>query len=233
MSASLGLFRLQQVDRQIDRAQSQLDAIRKTLENDVELRETLSRVEAAKKEQHLARHELQTAEADAQSQQVKIQQAESSLYGGSVHNPKELQDLQKDIASLKRHLATLEERELEAMARVESAEMQLQTAEEELAKLRSRLGNEHKNLLENQDALLKDLGRLGDEREAALAPIESRMLEMYEGLRQQRRGLAVAEISENSCSACGTRLTAALQQNSRSTTQIVHCPTCGRILFAD
>ncbi|MBK9208352.1 MAG: hypothetical protein IPL71_08645 [Anaerolineales bacterium] len=37
MSASLGLYRLQQVDRQIDRARSQLDTIRQTLENDVEL----------------------------------------------------------------------------------------------------------------------------------------------------------------------------------------------------
>ena len=37
MSASLGLFRLQQIDRQIDRARSQLDEIRKTIENDVAL----------------------------------------------------------------------------------------------------------------------------------------------------------------------------------------------------
>jgi len=31
MSATLGLFRLQQVDRQIDRVRSQLDTIQKTL----------------------------------------------------------------------------------------------------------------------------------------------------------------------------------------------------------
>ena len=42
MSASLGLFRLQQVDRKIDRARSQLETIRKTLENDTELRECLT-----------------------------------------------------------------------------------------------------------------------------------------------------------------------------------------------
>src|SRR3972149_1944314 len=135
MSASLGLFRLQQVDRQIDRAQTQLDAIRKTLENDVEMREALSRVEAAKKEQHHLRHELQLSEAEAQSQQIKIQQAESSLYGGSVHNPKELLDLQNDVAALKRHLTVLEERELEAMVQVESVESKLQDSEEELSRL--------------------------------------------------------------------------------------------------
>jgi len=231
MSASLGLFRLQQVDRQIDRAQSQLEVIRKTLENDNELREALSRVESGKQVQHKARHELQLAEMEVQSQQIKIQQAEASLYGGSVHNPKELQDLQKDVAALKRHLTTLEERELEAMVKIEDVENDLKASEIELEKIQSRLGSEHQNLLQNQSTILKDLERLSDEREAVISPIDSRLLEVYEGLRQQRRGLAVAEVSDSSCSACGSRLTAALQQNARST-QIVHCPTCGRILFA-
>lgn len=232
MSASLGLFRLQQVDRQIDRAQAQLNAIRKTLENDVELRSAMTRVEAAEKENHRLRHDLRLIESEAANQQVKIQQAESSLYGGSVHNPKELQDLQKDVASLKRHLSALEERELQAMVDLETAENSLQAVKAELEVLQSRLGNEHKELLNQQGLLLKDLERLADEREAVLAPIQSQQLNIYEGLRQQRRGLAVTEISDDSCSSCGSRLNAALQQNARSATQLVHCPSCGRILFA-
>jgi len=232
MSASLGLFRLQQVDRQIDRAQSQLEAIRKTLENDVEMRQALAQVETARKEQHQAYHALKLAEAEAQNQTTKIQQAESSLYGGSVHNPKELQDLQHDVASLKRHLATLEERELEAMIQVEQVDAAVQSTQAELEKLRSRLDGQQQKLLEDQAALIRDLERLTEEREAALAPIESRLLETYENLRQQRRGLAVAEVSDNSCSACGSRISAAAQQSARSSAQLVHCPTCGRIIFA-
>ena len=52
MSASLGLYRLQQVDRQIDRARAQLDVIHKTLENDSELRDALSKVETAQTDHH-------------------------------------------------------------------------------------------------------------------------------------------------------------------------------------
>jgi len=232
MSASLGLFRLQQVDRQIDRAQVQLDTIRKTLENDIELRSAMTRVENAEKENHRLRHELQSIEAEAASQQIKIQQAESSLYGGSVHNPKELQDLQKDVASLKRHLAALEEQELDAMVAVEKAEKDVQSSHAELEVLQSRLGGEHQKLLDSRATLLKDLERLASEREASLAPIESQLLEKYEGLRRQKRGLAVTEISDDSCASCGSRLNASLQQNARSATQIVHCPSCGRILYA-
>jgi predicted nucleic acid-binding Zn-ribbon protein len=232
MSASLGLFRLQQVDRQIDRVQSQLDTIRKTLENDVALRDALARVEHAQKGHHQARHQFQLAEAEAEGQQIKIQHAESSLYGGSVHNPKELQDLQKDIESLKRHLGTLEDRELNALEQAEEAEKALTASRADLEELRSQLGDQNGKLLDEQDLLLKDLERLAEEREAALTPIESRLVETYELLRRQKRGVAVTEVTDNSCASCGSSLNASTLQNARSSAQIAHCPSCGRILFA-
>src|SRR5688500_11179968 len=103
MSASLGLYRLQQVDRQIDQARAQLEIIQKTLENDAELRDSLAKVEEAQTGHHVARHELKNAEVETLGQKAKIEQAEASLYGGRVQNPKELQDLQKDVASLKKY----------------------------------------------------------------------------------------------------------------------------------
>ncbi len=233
MSASLGLFRLQQVDRQIDRARTQLETIRKTLENDVELKAALSRTETAQASHHRASHEMKIAEAEVDAQKIKIENAESSLYGGNIKNPKELQDLQKDIVSLKKYLVTLEERQLEAMLKVETEENELQSAKTDLEKIQARLGSEHGKLIEEQSAIIKQLERLTEEREAALAPIESSQLQIYEGLRQQKRGVAVAEINDNACTSCGTTLNASVQQNARSQKQLVNCPSCGRILFAN
>lgn len=233
MSASLGLYRLQQVDRQIDRVRSQLDSIRATLENDAELRESLNRVELTKTARHHAHHELKSVEMEAASQKIKIEQAESSLYGGRVQNPKELQDLQKDVASLKKHLSTLEERELEAMIAAESAENNLQSANTQLELIQARLGSEHKKLIEDQSSLVIEIERLVEEREATLAPIESSLLQIYEDLRLQKRGTAIAEITDNSCGACGSTINSALQQNARSQKQLAHCPICGRILFSN
>jgi predicted nucleic acid-binding Zn-ribbon protein len=165
-------------------------------------------------------------------QQVKIEQAESSLYGGAVRNPKELQDLQNEVASLKRHLVTLEEREIESMQRAEAGEAGLKTVQADIEALKARLGSENGRLFEEQTALLKDVDRLNAERKAVVSDLAGQALEAYESLRQSRRGLAVAEINENTCSACGTTLTAALSQNARSATHISHCPACGRILYA-
>ena len=228
MSASLGLYRLQQVDRQIDRVRSQLDTIRQALENDAELREVLKQVESSQTEDHRARHDLKNVEAEAESQKIKIEHAESSLYGGRVQNPKELQDLQKDVASLKKHLVILEERELEAMIKAESTENNLQSAKTKLELVQARLGNEHKKLIADQSALITELEQLAEEREATLAPIDSRLLQNYESLRQQKRGTAVAEISDNTCGSCGSTLNAALQQNARSQNQLAYCSTCGQ-----
>jgi uncharacterized protein len=232
MSSSLGLFRLQQVDSQIDRARSNLDKIRKTLENDVELKKALTLVETSQVEVQIAKSNLKTAEADAEAQKIKIEQTEASLYGGSVHNPKELQDLQRDVASLKKHLTTLEERQLEAMLISEKAEAALTEARSGLDSIQSRLGNEHKTLVDEQSKLLKDLERLNQEREASASPVESGLINIYNDLRRQKRGVAVTEFAENSCSSCGATLTSSLQQNAKSPKQLNYCPSCGRILYA-
>ncbi len=230
MSITLGLFRLQQIDSQIDRTHLKLDNIKKTLENDKELKQVLAISEQTQKENQQALYEMKNAEAEVQSQKIKIEQAESSLYGGSVKNPKELQDLQKDVASLKKYLVTLEERELEAMLKSEATTSEYEKAKAELELLQAKRGDEHKKLIEEQASLMKQLESLAMEREASLAPIETTSLQSYNELRKQKRGVAITEIEDGACASCGTTINAAAQQNARR--QIVYCPSCGRILFA-
>ena len=232
MSASLGLFRLQQVDRQIDRALARLSSIQKTLENDKDLKTAQTRYEAVNDANLRALQAMKNAEAEVNGLKIKIEQVESSLYGGSVKNPKELQDLQKDIVSLKKHLVTLEERELEAMLVSESAGAELEKGKTDLELIQARLGNEHKKLIDEKNELTKQLESLGQEREASLAPIDVSLLASYEDLRKIKRGVAVTEVEDGACASCGTTLNAALQQNARSQ-KLAYCPSCGRILFAN
>ena len=56
------------------------------------------------------------------------------------------QDLQKDVASLKRHLETLESRELESMLTVENAEQELQSTKGLLDQVKSKLSGQHQEL---------------------------------------------------------------------------------------
>ena len=232
MSASFGLFRLQQIDSHINQIETRLAKIQKTLEDNAELQAALEQVKAAEEEQHASERAQHRSEAEAQDQQIKIQQAESSLYGGMVRNPKELQDLQADIASLKKHLAALEELELQDMLRTEAAQAGVKKAQDELKDVQARLGGEHHQLFEEKESLSNELNRFQSERQAAVSTIAVDMLKTYDELRQQRRGVAVAEVLDNACAACGTTLTAAIQQTARYAADLVRCPACGRILYA-
>lgn len=232
MSAALGLLRLQQVDIRIGRNEARLQQIKQSLEDNAELTAAREALKAAETRLRETEHLRRTQEQDAAAQQTKIAQTESSLYGGSVRNPKELQDLQADLASLKRRLSATEEQELQAMADAELAQADVQTAERRISQIQARLEQEHHKLIEEREVLAKEVENLVAERQAAVGPVAAKMLEQYESLRRQRRGLAVAEVAENACSACGTTLTAALQQNARHADQLTYCPSCGRILFA-
>jgi len=232
MSAAMGLYRLQQVDSQIDGIQARQQTIRETLQNDLKLQAATQAFSAADNKHKDASRTLKQTETEVEKQRIKIEQTESSLYGGRVQNPKELQDLQKNVASLKKHLETLEERELEAMVLVETAENELQTAKTELDQTQVNLNDQYRDLSKENETLDKELERLEHERNAILSDLISSAVSTYEQIRKQRRGIAVTTISDSACTACGTTLTLSLQQSARSATQLFTCPTCGRILYA-
>ncbi len=233
MSAALSLYRLQQVDSQIDHIQLRLKAIRQILENDVELRAANEQSATADNQLKEAERLLKQSEQEVEKQRIKLQQTESSLYSGAVHNPKELQDLQKDVVSLKRHLETLEERELEAMILVETAEKDSQNAKAGLAQVTASRGDQFRHLTVEADSLNKELERFSSERGAVIQDLAAQAIREYEQLRKQRRGIAVTIVSDSACAACGTTLTPSQQQSARSTSQLFHCPSCGRILYSN
>jgi predicted nucleic acid-binding Zn-ribbon protein len=233
MSAALGLYRLQLVDSRMDAIRTRLNEIRQILENDDELRLIREQVAETETIYKSAMNKLKLAEVEVNNQKIKIEQSEARLYSGTVKNPKELQDLQNESASLKRYLETLEERQLEAMLEVDTTEEKNQAVQNNLKKVKSRLAEQNVTLTVEQAELSKELERLDSERQAALDPLDAELLTIYDDLRQQRRGLAVAKISEGACAACGTTLTPSQNQSARSAAQIYNCPTCGRILFSN
>jgi len=216
----------------MDQIHARLNKIRETLENDRDLRAAMDSLSSAETIHKDASSSLKQSEADVEKQRIKIEQTEANLYSGSVHNPKELQDLQMDVASLKKHLGTLEERELEAMIQVEDAEKDLGSARDHLQQIQVNLKGQNADLTTESDTLNKELERLTSERNAVTSTLDEQAIKTYDQLRKQKRGVAVAAMSEDACDACGTTLTASQQQNIRSNSQLSYCPTCGRILYA-
>jgi uncharacterized protein len=232
MSQPFKLYRLQQIDTQLDQARNRLVEIDNILKGEVRVQQ--AQAEAAQKEKVLAERQkaLRRAEEDVQAQNIKIEQTEASLYGGKVRNPKELQDLQQESAALKRYLSVLEDRQLDLMLSVEEAEEEYEQAAQTFADVQGLVLGQQAVLVGEKTALEKQVERLEIERDAAKISIEEDDLNLYEKLRKQRMGLAVAKVVEKSCSACGSTLTPAAVQTAHSHNQITRCTFCGRILYA-
>ncbi len=115
MSRPFKLYRLQQIDSQLDALRLRQGEIEVALQDDTRIRQILQKVEDCKTEWAAAKKALHLAEDETQKQRIKIELTESALYGGKVRNPKELQDLQNESASLKRYLSVLEDRQIETM----------------------------------------------------------------------------------------------------------------------
>lgn len=231
MSDTLSLYRLQQIDTQLDHTRAELLSIQNLLEDDAELRRAIESARTAEAENVEAKSDLKQAEADLQALRIKIEQTEASLYGGTVRHPKELRDLQEDAASMKRYMLTLEDRMLAAMERAERSEAVVSNAAATLTKAQDHWDARKCELDQKRQVFEKEYGTHQLERHAVAEALAPKSLVIYEKLRQERRGVAVAEIRENACAACGSRLTAAQIQVARSPAQVAYCPSCGRILY--
>lgn len=226
------LFRLQQIDSQLDTARISLGNIEmQLLDNSLVI--SMQQNASLAEQRHMEETKrLREAENKSYDTRVKIELAEASLYGGKIQNPKELQELQNEIASLQRLMISLEDKQLEAMMAVEDAEEKLMWANEELKEAQGRLIEKNATLNGEKTKLTNLIERLEAERKATLPPIIAPDLGLYEQLRKSRNGVAVVKITSRACTACGTTLTAAMIQSTQSTGQLVRCPTCGRILYS-
>ena len=231
MSIPFKLYRLQQIDSQLDWTRARLKEIANELASDEELRQAQAHADEAQKNLQTAQKALRQAEANVSGQRVKIEQTEAALYGGRVQNPKELQDLQNEVAALKRYLTVLEDRQLEAMLSEEESTSNDKLARMDLDKVMAEHELHCKDLLVEKTRLEKDVVRHEQDRQAAASTVSAADLQFYEQLRQKRRGVAVALVTDRACSACGSTLSAALWQAAHSPNQITRCEACGRILY--
>ena len=233
MSNALTLYRLQQVDSRLDQIQARLQGIQTALQDSAEFKAARERLEESQANLRNVERALKQAEIDALAQRIKLEQAEASLYGGSIKNPKELKDLEKDVDSLKRRLRELEDVQLEVMMEIESAREGIQKMQDGYNIVHGQVISQNAVLQTEQDSLQKEREQAQAKRLATISGIDAPSLSLYESLREKRRVVAVAAVSDNSCEVCGASMPPGHAQSVRISNQLVHCPMCGRILYSN
>jgi predicted nucleic acid-binding Zn-ribbon protein len=233
MSRSSSLLQLQAVDLEMDGYKARLAAIAAALGQDPAVQAAQRGLLAAQSELHQARVAAQNLEHENQALSAKITEIAERTYSGSVTQPKVLQDLQRDLDSLNRRRASLEEQQFEALVASEAAEARHAGLQVELNRLEADLARQHGSLLEERLKLQAGLERLEVSREAALSSILPTDRELYDRLRASKKGRAVARLEEGSCGACGVAPSSSRIQSARQGNDLIQCGNCGRILAAD
>jgi predicted nucleic acid-binding Zn-ribbon protein len=232
MSRASNLYRLQELDRDLDRSQNRVKEIKVTLEDNKDVLRYRRSLDEADEVLKTARTVRSAAEHTVATQREKIEQTEKKLYSGLIRNPKELQDLQQEAESLKRFLATLEDRLLEAMIGLDDAAQQQAMASENLTRVEEAHADLHKDLTQEYAELEAKISRYTAEREAALENVNGEDLALYQDLRERKGGVPIALVQEGNCGICGLNLARSVQQATGSGTELIRCNQCGRILYA-
>lgn len=230
MSEPQTLFLLQEVDLRIEGETTALEEVARALGDRTALTSAEERVDQLRGRLREQEQRLRDLEWDVAQINQEIARDERRLYGGRIHAPKELGDIQKDIRQLQTRRGTVEDRAIEALAAVEETQGLLQTAETALGQARSAWDMRHQELIERQGQIQTQLVVLRGERDRLVAALAAPTLTLYERLRREKRGRAVSRIERSTCLGCRISLPTGTINHVRQGRELVFCPSCGRIL---
>lgn len=164
---------------------------------------------------------------------TKIEAAAKTLYSGTVTATRELQALEADIASLKKHRNELEDSELELLLEREPLDAQIAAADAETEALVAHRATLVHAAEDERVSLRSKAAVVFAEREALAAQISPSVLETYERIRKSNKGVGAAKLEHGTCMGCRMKLSAVdLDRLRQLPTDIVaQCEECGSILL--
>lgn len=225
------LYQIQIIDLDLAKHHKRIEEINSYLsynadEKKIELE--VSTYEADRKNKQL---NLKRISDEASLLQNKITRSEQSLYDGTIKNPKELQDVNSEIASNKKRLLTLDEKQLEIMFEIEELDNTIFGFNKSLEDLRADKNKKSEEYLLEKDNLENEINKLKVGKDTLVNQVSDEVYSIYEKLRKTKNNIAVSIVVDNCCSICGNSLTPMDIQIAKSASDDVFCPVCKRFLF--
>ena len=152
-------------------------------------------------------------------------------YGGVVSNPKELENLEKEIEALGRTKDRLEEEIIELLDRIDEDTAAVEEQEARVAEWEEASARVTGHYESESVRLSGIIAELEAEREEVVPQIEGRLLKRYDGLRAKNANLAVAEVMDGVCSGCHMTVPSAKVKQVSDRGGEVFCDNCKRFLY--
>jgi len=141
--------------------------------------------------------------------------------------------LQHEVQMAEEEIAKAEDRLLEQMVAAEEYDRRIKSSERALKEVEEAARGERSKIESAKAAAEKDLAELNSAREHAVTGIPEDLLDHYDRIIKQHNGVALAEVRDEKCTACGMRVRPHVFQEMRrlNSEEMFHCETCTRILY--
>ena len=230
MNTSFTLFRLQTQDTLRMKMNARLKEIDRIIAADKEVSQANAKLVEAQGINKSAESALKGLLEQVKEKKLKRELTQSNLFSGKVRNPKELQDLQAETQALDRTIAKLEDEQLQAMMAFEETTNALHQAEKELQQVLDRKASQNSLLIGEKHKIESEIPQVDAQRQALIEQLDKEIFMVYRTLLKSKAGIAVAEVNDDTCSACGVTVPPADIQAAKSPNIIAYCKNCGRIL---
>ena len=152
------------------------------------------------------------------------------MYDGSIVNAKELEALQHEIASVHKRRSDREDELLALLEMRENLEADAAAAEQQAAALRARAEAAASPPPTSSLASRPTSSEHTAQREAIAAEIDAEVLELYDDLRRQKKGIGAAALVDGVCQACHEQLSSVELDKLKRAEGVRRCEHCRRIL---
>ena len=174
--------------------------------------------------------ERRRVDGELSDQQELLKKYQGQLM--QVKNQQQYAAAWKEIDATRKGVKELEESVLKNMTEAEGLQGQLDERQEGHAALQGRYDEAHAAWQHSLGDLKKEADTLRQKASQIEATIPERLRTEFHKIYRQRQQVAVARVSNDTCSACRTRVRPAVAQQLKRG-EMVYCEGCHRILYME
>lgn len=168
------------------------------------------------------------SELDSLTQKEAAEQ--KRMFDGSIANAKELAALQHEIEALAKRRNDREDELLALMEQRETVAAAADEAESRSIELRAEVDRVSAEAGDELRRVTEELAQRTADRDAIAPQLDPELLELYEDLRRQKKGVGAAALVDGVCQACHEQLSAVELDKLKKTEGVRRCEYCRRIL---
>jgi uncharacterized protein len=226
------LLELQSVDTRLNEVRARLAKFPKRLADaEARVAGAKAEVEQSKAAQLASFKDRKKYELDVEQWKERVRKYRDQ--SSQVKTNEAYKALQHEMQTAEAEIASAEDRLLEQMVSGEEYDRRIKSSERVLKEVEEVARAERSKVEAEKGAAETLLAGLTAERARVLEAIPEDLLDHYERIAKKHNGIALAEVRDEKCTACGMRVRPhVFQEMGRRTSQeMFHCETCTRILY--